>query len=94
MMRVGTLEARLFIGEANSLKEKRRVLKSLKDNLQNRFNVAVAEVDRQDTWQVAVLGIAAVAGEKQFVDRLLCKVVDYLRDFRQCHLIDYELEIY
>ncbi len=93
-MRVGTLEVHLFIGHANSLKEKRRVLKSLKDNLRNRFNVSVAEVDRQDTWQMAVLGIVSVSGEKRFLEQVLSKVVDYLRTARDCNLVKYETEIF
>ena len=93
-MLVGALQVNLFISHANSLKEKRRVLKSVKDNLRNRFNVAVAEVDRKDTWQVAVLGIVSVSGEKRFLEETLSKVVDYLKIFRDCHVADYSMEIF
>ena len=93
-MIIGTLEVSLFIGHANSLKEKRRVLKSIKDNLHNKFNVAVAEVDRHDTWQVAVLGIVSVSNEKRFLEALLSKVIDYLKTVHSCNLTNYSLEIF
>jgi len=74
-MVVGLLSVELFIPEARSLKDKRAVLRSLKDRLK-KFNVAVAEVEDQDLWQRAGLGIAAVATTGAQVDRMLASVVD------------------
>jgi uncharacterized protein len=62
-MIVGTLEVRLLLREARTLKDKRQVVKSIKDRLRNHFNVSVAEVDEQDNRQLAVLGIAMVSNE-------------------------------
>jgi len=58
---IGVLEARLHFGESQDLKGKRKQLKSLKDQLRNRFGVAVAEIDGHDTWQRTTLLCAVVA---------------------------------
>ena len=60
---VGLCTVELFIPESQSLKDKRQVLLSLKDRLRDKFNLSVAEVDGQDLWQKAVLGLACVANE-------------------------------
>lgn len=74
MLTVGLLTLQLHIEHAHSLKEKRHVLISLKDRLRKRFNVSVAEVDGQDTWQRSVVAVATVSGERQRVQDLLSKV--------------------
>ena len=66
-MIVGTLRVRLLIREARSLKDKRQVVKSIKDRLRNHFNVSVAEVEAQDSRQLAVLGMALVSNEAHHV---------------------------
>lgn len=74
MLTVGLLTLQLHIEHAQSLKEKRHVLRSLKDRLRKRFNVSVAEVDGQDTWQRSVVAVAMVSGDRQRVQDLLAKV--------------------
>ena len=92
-MTVGTLYVRLMIRDARSLKDKRRVLKSLKDKIRNRHNVSVAETGAQDSRQQAILGVAMVGTDAQYVDAGLAKVVDLIRAYRVAELVDYELEI-
>lgn len=67
-----TLELR--IAEAHSLKEKRQVVKSLKDRLRHRFNVSVAEVDYLDMWQSALLAVSVVSSSKQLAAGILSAV--------------------
>ena len=93
-MVVGVLRVRLAIFEALSLKDKRRVVKSLKDRLANQFNVSIAEVDALDARQEAVLGVAMVANDSRFVESCLSKVVDQLRVARSASLVDYEIELF
>jgi uncharacterized protein YlxP (DUF503 family) len=93
-MRIGSLEVKLFIGEAGSLKGKRRIVKSLKDNIRNRFNASVAEVDNLDKWQSAVIGVAVVGNDDTHLEGMLTKVVNYIRTVRTCQLVDYSVEIY
>lgn len=93
-MVVGVLRVRLAIFEALSLKDKRRVVKSLKDRLANQFNVSIAEVDALDARQEAVLGVAMVANDSRFVESCLSKVVDQLRLARSASLVDYQIELF
>jgi hypothetical protein len=74
-MVVGLLSVELHIPGARSLKEKRMVLRGLKDRLR-KFNVAVAEVEHQDLWQRAGLGIVTVSSSEPHADRELAAVVD------------------
>ena len=79
---VGTVD--LFIPASRSLKEKRYVIKSVKDRIKNKFNVSVAEVDHQDKWQRATLGIAQVSENQQYIEETFQKVFS---------LIDQQIEI-
>jgi uncharacterized protein YlxP (DUF503 family) len=74
-MPVGLLTLELHIAEAQSLKDKRQILRSLKDRLRAKFNVAVAELDFEDTWQRAVIGVVTVANEEQLVEESLQNVL-------------------
>lgn len=92
-MIVGSLEIRAVISDAQSLKDKRHVLKSLKDLLRNKFNVAVAEVDDNDLWQKTTIGIATVGNDSKFVNSVLDNVVNFVRGFPAVQLIDYDLDV-
>lgn len=78
--------------EALSLKDKRRITKSLKDRLGARHNVSIAEVADLDHRQAATLAIAMVANETRFVESSLSKIVDEIRAFSRASLVDYEIE--
>jgi uncharacterized protein len=72
---VGLLTLELHLPGAQSLKDKRMVLRSVKDRLK-KFNVAVAEVEHQDLWQRATLGVVTVGDSTVTVDRALAAVTD------------------
>jgi len=74
---VGCLYLDLFISEAQSLKDKRRVLRRLKDRAHQKFPVAIAEIDGQDLWQRAQMAFVAVSNEQKQVDRMLAGVADW-----------------
>ena len=93
-MVIGSLSLKLAVFESTSLKDKRRVIKSLKDRLAGRFNVSVAEVGSLDHRQQAELGVALVANDSRFVESCLGKIVDYVRLDRSASLVDYELEVF
>ena len=93
-MVIGALSLKLAIFGSTSLKDKRRVVKSLKDRLSSRFNISVAEVGSLDHRQQAELGVALVANEGKYVQSCLDKVVDYVRLERSASLVDYEVEIF
>lgn len=71
----GLLTLELHLPEAQSLKDKRQVLRSLKDRLRGHFNVAVAELDFEETWQRSVVGVVTLANEEQHVEESLQKVL-------------------
>ena len=92
-MVIGVLQFRLTIFEALSLKDKRRVTKSLKDRLAERHNVSIAEVDDLDRRQAATFGVAMVSNDRRFVRSALDRIVDEVRAFPRASLVDYEIEL-
>jgi len=92
-MIVGTVEIRLSVREARSLKDKRSVLLSLKDRLRRSFNVSVAEVGNQDVIQSAILGVAQVSNNGRYTNGSLDKLVDAVRRFPAVQLVDYSIQI-
>ncbi len=74
-MPVGLLTLELHIQHAQSLKDKRQVLRSLKDRLRAKFNVAVAELEYHDTWQRSVVGIVTISNEEHHVEESLQQVL-------------------
>jgi uncharacterized protein YlxP (DUF503 family) len=75
---IGILSTELHFPEAHSLKEKRMLLRSAKDQLRNRFGAAVAEVDHHDAWQRARITAAVVAREFGEAQKLLAEAERYL----------------
>jgi len=92
-MIVGTLKVRLLLRESRSLKDKRQVVKSIKDRLHNEFNVSVAEVEGQDNRQLAVLGIAMVGNEAHHLKIALGQIVEALKRHPVAELIAQEIEV-
>jgi len=90
---VGTLRMVLFVQDAHSLKDKRRVLKGLKDRIHNKYHVSIAEVGRHDVWQSAELGCACVGNDTGHVNSVLSNLVSFVESNHQVRLIDYELEM-
>jgi uncharacterized protein YlxP (DUF503 family) len=93
-MTVGALHLTLVVRESQCLKDKRRVVKSLKDRLRNRFNISVAEVESQDLWQKTELGVAVVGTDERFVASVLQSVENFVRSNPLIELIDTEIEMY
>lgn len=92
-MTVGSCKIELRIPESSSLKAKRRVVKSLKDRVQGRFSVAIAEVDRLDDWQRATLGVACVSNDSRLADATLTKVVNWIELSGEVLVVDYEIDL-
>lgn len=76
---LGLCTIELFIADSQSLKDKRKVLLSLKAKLQQKFNLSVAEVDEQDMWQKAVLALACVANDSRHVNQVLDQALNLIR---------------
>lgn len=92
-MVVGVLTLRLAVFEAQSLKDKRRVVRSLKDRIAARHNVSIAEVDDQDRHQFATLGLAMVSNDPRFVQSALDRIVEEVRRSATAILLAHDVEI-
>ena len=93
-MVVGILRVGISLGDIFSLKQKRQVVKSIIEKLKNRFNVSVAEVDRQDERRYAVLGIACVSNSRQHVDSQLDTLLDFLESDGRFSVESIQKELY
>ena len=92
-MIVGLLTLDLHIPEANSLKSKRLVIKSLIDRVKNKFNVSVSEVDAQNLWQRSVIGIAYVANETKIINQVFEKIRTLVLNTHSVELINSTMEM-
>ncbi len=92
-MIVGLLTLDLHIPEANSLKSKRQVIKSLIDRIKNKFNVSVSEVDAQNLWQRSIIGIAFVANETVIINKVFEKIRTQVINTHTVELIDSTMEM-
>lgn len=70
-MPIGLLTLEIHIPDAQSLKDKRQVIRSLKDRLRAHFNVAVAEMDFQDVWQRSVVGVVTISNDAHHLEQSL-----------------------
>ena len=71
MPAVGVITFELALNEAHSLKDKRHFVKGLKDRLRTRCNVAVAEIDYQDSWQRGLVAAVTVSPDRVFAEKVL-----------------------
>ena len=74
MPAIGVLTLEIHVEHSHSLKEKRHVVKSLKDRLRERFNVSVAEIDGLDSWQHAVVAAVTVSNDRTRAEQVLTAV--------------------
>jgi uncharacterized protein YlxP (DUF503 family) len=89
-MVVGVCRLTLMVAESHSLKEKRMVLRRIKDRTRLKFNVAIAEVGDQDAWQQAQIGYAVVANERGFVEEMVAKIEKFIEDIGAAKIVDDE----
>jgi uncharacterized protein YlxP (DUF503 family) len=90
-MLVGILVVDLYLPNCNSLKEKRSILKRLKDRVRNNFNVSISEIDDQDVWRRAQLGIACISNNGKDANQLLNKVVNFIESEAIAEILDYKI---
>ncbi len=93
-MNVGVAKISLRIPENMDLKGKRQVLKSIAGRIRSRFNVAVAEVDDNDSWQRAMIGFCCISNNKRFSNEVLSRVVSFVENSHfDIEILDYEIEM-
>jgi uncharacterized protein len=92
-MVIGILEIVLYLPESHSLKDKRQVVKSIKDKVRQRFNVAIAETDDLDLWQKARLGVCTLGNDRRQVNGRLDQVTNFVERLQVASDIDFHLEL-
>jgi len=93
-LHIGVCRLMAHLPEANNLKVKRQVARSLTARLRNQFNVAVAEVEDNDLWQRLTLGVCCVSNDSAHASEMLSRVVSFVEAFwGDLVLLDYETEI-
>jgi len=92
-MTVGILRLVIIIQDSNSLKQKRMVLHSLKARLRNNFNVAVAQIADEDKWQKSTLAVVGVEKNRNSINSILSRVVNFIENANSLELVNYEMEL-
>lgn len=92
-MVIGVMTVKLFSSEPQSLKDKRRLVKSLIERLKNKFNISVAETGDLDSWNHCEIGIACVSNEAAHADSMLAAVVRYIENDGWLEITDYSTEL-
>ncbi len=85
-------EVQLYLPESRSLKDKRQVLKSLKDRLHNRFNASVAEVGFNELWQRSTVAFAVVSNGMDPAEEVISKAIRYIEDDGRVQVLDASVE--
>ena len=92
-MIIGACVVKLRIYEADSLKGKRHIIKSIIGKLKSRFNISIAEIDLNDVWQSSVIGFSCVSNNTSHVNEIISKVVRFIEGDSRVEIIDYNIEI-
>ena len=93
MMHVGLCLVRLRLPENSSLKDKRAIIRPLMERVRRRFNIAVAEVDQEDDWHEAAIGLVCVSNDSRHANSVLSQSVAYIEEnSRDAEFLDYQLE--
>jgi uncharacterized protein YlxP (DUF503 family) len=81
-MVIGVCEIILHLPEAHSLKDKRQVIQSLMTRIRNQFQVAIAEVEEQDQWQIAHLGVSCVSNSGKHAEQIIAHIQRFIEETR------------
>ena len=92
-MLVGTLLVQVYIPGATSLKDKRKVVKSVIHRVQNRFNVSIVELDYANLWQRTTIGVAMAGNDKEYTQRQLQLVLNFLDSEPRWEVVEVELGV-
>jgi hypothetical protein len=92
-MIVGAAVVEIHVHESQSLKSKRGVVRSISRRTRNRFNLSVAEVGGQDTWQRSVIGLTACGSDRQQVRTILERAIAFIEDLYLAEVVNADVEI-
>ena len=92
-MIIGSCSLKINIFESNSLKEKRHIIKSIIGKLQSRFNISIAEVDLNDSWQSSVIGFACVSNDSKHINQVISNVINFIDNDSRVEIVDVNIEL-
>lgn len=92
-MIIGACTLKLLIYESNSLKDKRHVIKSIIGKIQSRFNVSIAELDLNDSWQTSIIGFACVTNDTTHANQVITNVVKFIDGDSRVEIVEHNIEI-
>ena len=93
-MTIGALRVEILIPGVRSLKEKRKVIRSLKDKIKNKFNVSIAEVDYSEKWQRSMIGVVQVGNDMKYIEKNLNSIYQLLIGNYNIQVVDRLIEFY
>jgi uncharacterized protein YlxP (DUF503 family) len=89
---IGLLTVDLFLPASGSLKEKRMVIKAIKDKIRHKFNVSIAEIDFLDKWQRARLAVVQVGNSYSFIEKNMTAIFTLIEANGICEIVEHNLE--
>lgn len=92
-MIIGICTCEIFIFNANSLKSKRSVVKSIIEKSKNRFNISIAEVGDNDKWQKSIIAISTISNEQKIVEETIEKVIKFFDSYSEIEIISIKREL-
>ena len=87
-------EVYLNIPGVQSLKEKRRIIKSLQDKLKNKFNIAISEIGNNDLWQSSLIGVVTIGNETAYLEKMLNSIINFIDEFYGVEISQYDIEYF
>lgn len=92
-MIIGICTCEIYIFNANSLKSKRSVVKSIIEKSKNRFNVSIAEVGENDKWQKSIIAFSTISNDQRLVEETIEKVINFFDSYSEIEIINIKREI-
>ncbi|MDU3456875.1 MULTISPECIES: DUF503 domain-containing protein [Peptoniphilus] len=92
-MIIGICTCEIFIFNANSLKSKRSVVKSIIEKSKNRFNISIAEVGENDKWQKSIIAFSTISNDQKIVEETIEKVINFFDSYSEIEIINIKREI-
>lgn len=92
-MIIGICTCEIYIFNANSLKSKRSVVKSIVEKSKNRFNISIAEVGENDKWQKSIIAFSTISNSQKIVEETIEKVINFFDSYSEIEIIDIKREI-
>ncbi|WP_288961929.1 DUF503 domain-containing protein [uncultured Peptoniphilus sp.] len=92
-MIIGICTCEIYIFNANSLKSKRSVVKSIIEKSKNRFNISIAEVGERDKWQKSIIAFSTISNDQRLVEETIEKVINFFDSYSEIEIINIKREI-